>query len=97
MKITIDIDCTPQEVRAFLGLPHVEPMQDALIAKMQERLAKSLDAMDPEALMKLWLPGGIEGLTQLQERFWGPLMKGMTSAGAGTTASAGGKSKGQKE
>ena len=44
MKINIDIDCTPQEVRAFLGLPRVEAMQDALVAKLHERLAKSLEA-----------------------------------------------------
>ena len=93
MKINIDIDCTPQEARTFLGLPHLEPMQDALVAKMQERLARSLDAMDPEALMKLWLPGGIESLTQLQERFWGPLIKGMT----GTAAGGSGKTKGSKD
>jgi Family of unknown function (DUF6489) len=90
VKITIDIDCTPQEVRTFLGLPRVEAMQDALVAKLQERLAKSLDAMDPEALMKLWMPGGIEGLTQLQERFWGPLMRGMGAA-AGASAKATGQ------
>jgi hypothetical protein len=82
VKINIDIDCTPQEVRAFLGLPHVEAMQDALVAKLQERLAKSLDAMDPEALMKLWLPGGAQGLAQLQERFWSQFMSAM-AAGAG--------------
>ena len=96
MKITIDIDCTPQEVRASLGLPYLEPMQDALVAKMQERLARSLDAMDPEAMMKLWLPGGIEGLTQLQERFWGPLMSGIAAAGSGGAAGAGAKTKGSK-
>ena len=93
MKITIDIDCTPQEVRAFFGLPRVEAMQDALIARLQERLANSLDAMDPEALIKLWLPGGVQGLAQLQERFWSQLMSGMT--GAGETGRAKGKS--QKE
>jgi Tfp pilus assembly PilM family ATPase len=84
MKITIDIDCTPQELRAFLGLPHIEPMQDALIAQMQERLAKYLEAMDPEALMKLWLPGGVQGLAQVQERFWNQLMSGIAGAGGGT-------------
>jgi Tfp pilus assembly PilM family ATPase len=88
MKITIDIDCTPQELRAFLGLPHIEPMQDALIAQMQERLAKYLEAMDPEAMMKLWLPGGMQGLAEIQERFWTQLMSGMAGT-AGTT----GKSK----
>jgi hypothetical protein len=70
MKIRIDIDCTPQEARTFLGLPHVEPMQEALVAQMQKRLARYLDAMEPEALMSAWLPGGIKGLTALQEQFW---------------------------
>jgi hypothetical protein len=77
VKITIDIDCTPQEARAFLGLPHIEPMQDALVEKMQERLSAYLDALEPEALMKHWLPGGMQGLAQIQERFWNQLMAGM--------------------
>jgi Family of unknown function (DUF6489) len=93
VKINIDIDCTPQEVRAFLGLPKVEAMQDALVAKLHERLAKSLEAMDPEALMKLWLPGGVQGLAQMQERFWSQLMGGMAGAsGSGET-----KGKSRKE
>ena len=29
MKISIDIDCSPQEARAFFGLPNVEPIQEA--------------------------------------------------------------------
>ena len=84
MKITIDVDCTPQEVRTFFGLPHVEPMQDALVAKMQERLSSYLEAMEPEALMKLWLPGGMQGLAEIQERFWSQLMSGMAGAAGGT-------------
>jgi len=70
MKIKIDIDCTPQEARAFLGLPHVEPMQEALVAQMQERLTQYLDAIEPDALMSAWLPGGIKGLAELQQQFW---------------------------
>jgi Tfp pilus assembly PilM family ATPase len=93
MKITIDIDCTPQELRTFLGLPHIEPMQDALIAQMQERLSKYLEAMDPDALMKLWLPGGVQGLAQIQERFWNQLMSGM----AGSTGGGTGKSRRAKD
>jgi hypothetical protein len=74
MKIRIDIDCTPREVRAFLGLPHIEPMQEALVAQMQARLAQYLDAVEPDALMSAWLPGGIKGLAQLQEQFWKQMM-----------------------
>ncbi len=84
MKITIDIDCTPQEARAFLGLPDVEPMQDALLTRLQERLAQYLDATDPEALMKIWFPGGIAALGQMQERFWKQLLGAMASGTAGT-------------
>ena len=83
MKITIDIDCTPQEARAFLGLPHLEPMQDALIAQMQARLADYMSAMEPDALMRLWFPGGgLQGLGQLQERFWSQLFESASGAAA---------------
>ena len=70
MKINIEIDCTPQEARAFLGLPPVEPMQEALLARLQERLAQYLDAVQPDALMNAWLPGGSQGLAALQAQFW---------------------------
>ena len=62
MKIKIDIDCSPQEARAFFGLPDLEPMQGAVLDRMQARLTEYLEAKDPEALLRLWLPGGIQGL-----------------------------------
>jgi hypothetical protein len=84
MKITIDIDCTPQEARVFLGLPNVEPMQDALVAQMQERLAHYLDATDPETLLQVWFPAGLKGLGQLQEQFWSQFLGGVAGqAGEG--------------
>ncbi|MGH6896122.1 MAG: DUF6489 family protein [Geminicoccaceae bacterium] len=85
MKITIDIDCTPQEVRTFFGLPDLEPMQNALLAKAEERLTEYLEARDPEALLKLWFPGG---LGQMQERLWKQLLGGL-----GPASSERGKSK----
>ncbi|MEM7226869.1 MAG: DUF6489 family protein [Pseudomonadota bacterium] len=74
MKITIDIDCSPQEARAFLGLPEVGAMQEALVAQLQERLQEVLQTSDPEALMRLWLPTGMKGFAQLQEQFWQQMM-----------------------
>ena len=85
MKISIDIDCTPEEARAFLGLPDVRPMQDAMIAQIQERMAANLAAMDPETLIKTWMPMGVQGLEQMQKAFWSQM-----SQAAGST---GGKSK----
>jgi hypothetical protein len=80
MKISIDIDCSPLEARAFFGLPNVEPMQDALVQRMHERLEKHLDELDPDALMRLWLPGGLKGLGEMQERFWSQFLGGMAAA-----------------
>lgn len=70
MKITVDVDCTPEEARTFLGLPDVKPMQDALMTQIQERMTASLAAMEPEAMLKTWLPAGVQGMEQLQKMFW---------------------------
>jgi hypothetical protein len=83
MKITIDIDCTPQEVRTFFGLPPVEPMQEALLAKVQQRLTEHLEARDPEALLKLWFPGGLQELGHMQERLWRQFLGGLTASSEG--------------
>ena len=61
MKINIEIDCTPEEARVFMGLPDIKPMQDAMMAGMQERLEEQITRMDPETLMKEWFSPGIEG------------------------------------
>lgn len=70
MKITVDVDCTPEEARSFLGLPDVRPMQEALMRQIQERMTASLAAMEPEAMLKTWLPAGVQGMEQLQKMFW---------------------------
>jgi len=70
MKVTVDVECTPDEARAFLGLPDVKPMQDALLHQIQERMASNLAAMDPESLVKAWLPAGVQGLEHIQKMFW---------------------------
>ncbi len=70
MKVTIDIYCTPEEARSFLGLPDIRPMQAALLAEIQQRMEQNIRAMDPEALFKTWLPASLEGFEQMQKLFW---------------------------
>ena len=69
MKLKIDVDCTPEEARALLGLPDVKPLQAGLLAEVEERLRATLKAMDPEAMLKTWLPATLKGFEQLQEMF----------------------------
>ena len=51
MKITVDVDCTPDEARQFLGLPDVKPMQAAVLAKMEQQMMGAVDALSPEAML----------------------------------------------
>ena len=69
MKISLDIDCTPDELRDFFGMPDVKPMQEQLIKEVEERIRANLKSLDPETLLKTWMPAGIKGFEQLQEMF----------------------------
>ena len=69
MKIKFDIDCTPEELRGFFGLPDVKPMQEELMREVAERLRANVKALDPETMLKTWLPAGLKGFEQLQEMF----------------------------
>ncbi len=64
MKITVNVECTPEEARTFLGLPDLKPMQDALVSQLQERLGASITSMDGDALLRSWLPSGFQGMEQ---------------------------------
>ena len=76
MKLHFDIDCTPEELRGFFGLPEVKPMQDRLMAEVEERLRANLKALDPETMLKTWLPAGLKGFDQLQEMFFSQMGRG---------------------
>jgi hypothetical protein len=81
MKVTVNIECTAVEGRAFLGLPDVAPLNEQLVAEMQKRLTENMTALQPEELMKNWMVLG--GAAQEQFR---KLM--MTAAGAAMGGSA---------
>lgn len=78
MKVTVNVECTPEEARVFLGLPDVQPMQAALMADLERRLKANFQAMDPEAMMKTWFPASVAGAEQLQKMFWAQLQQTMT-------------------
>ncbi len=54
MKVNIEIDCTPLEARQFLGLPDMQPMQTAVMEKLQQQMLSNIEKVSPEALMQSW-------------------------------------------
>ena len=85
MKISLDIDCTPEEARRFLGMPDVAAMNEQVVADMQKRMLANLAAMDPEQLFKTWMPAGLQGLEQMQKMFW-QQMAAASAKGGGKTS-----------
>ena len=79
MNITIDIECTPQEAREFLGLPNVAPVQEAVISEIQEKMRDFVRSASPETVMQTWLPAGVKGLEDLQRAFWAQFSNGSKS------------------
>lgn len=90
MKFSVNVECTPEEARAFMGLPDVQPMQEAMMKDLQDRLRANMAAMDPETIMKTWLPASLQGAEQMQKMFWSQMQQGFTGMTSQMGAAAGG-------
>ena len=64
MKISIDVDVTPEELRQFIGLPNVEKLQAEMLKRAQGYLKESTQAqykdivsgaMQPMMAYQSWL------------------------------------------
>lgn len=82
MKVTMNIDCTPEEARRFLGLPDVAPMQEAVLKELQDRMLENIARLDPETMIRSWF-GGAGSWEELQKAFWSPFGGGSGKSGKG--------------
>lgn len=92
LKFNIEVECTPDEARRFLGLPEVAGMQERLIEDMEVQLKETIRAMDGKAMLEQWLPVGIKGVEQFQS-FWTQL----AAAAAGVQRNRKGRPPGQAD
>jgi hypothetical protein len=80
MKVNVEIDCTPQEARQFFGLPDLQPMQTAVMEKLQSQMLANIEKVSPEALMQSWFTFD----PKIAERF-GDMFATMTGLGGART------------
>ncbi|HEY8615329.1 DUF6489 family protein [Phenylobacterium sp.] len=80
MKMTIEVDCTPEEARRFMGLPDVTALNDKLVAEMGKRIEANVNLLSPEEFMKNWTAFGAGA----QEQFRKLMEAGMAGAGGAT-------------
>lgn len=76
MKMTVEVDCTPEEARRFLGLPDVSGLNDHLVKELQDRISSNLAMTAPDELMKNWMAFGVGA----QEQFRKLIELGLTGA-----------------
>jgi len=70
MKIKFEVECTPDEARQCLGLPDVAALQDRMLNRIEAKMQENLGFLDPETLMRTWLPIPIQGWGEIQKMFW---------------------------
>ncbi|MBF0145022.1 MAG: hypothetical protein HQL84_10520 [Magnetococcales bacterium] len=46
MQINVQVEVSPQEARAFLGLPDVQPLQNEVLEKMKQRMLSKMDEFE---------------------------------------------------
>ncbi|MDP3739191.1 MAG: DUF6489 family protein [Hyphomonadaceae bacterium] len=58
MKLTMNVDCTPEEARAFLGLPDLTPVNETLVNAVKQRIEQNIELVSPEFYLKQWYSMG---------------------------------------
>jgi hypothetical protein len=81
VKARIEVDCTPQEARAFLGLPDVAKLNEHMVNEMQKRLDANMALVAPEELMRNWMAFGGQATEHFRK-----LMTAAASGGQGPKA-----------
>ena len=70
MKIRIDVDITPEEMRTFLGLPEVKGLQDEIVEDIRRKMREGVTGFDPLTVMKPFLPANLQSVEAMQRAFW---------------------------
>jgi len=75
MNITMNIDCTPEEARRFMGLPDMAPLHDLYLDKMKEAMTSGITPDMMENMMRSWGPMGEMGMNA-----WRQMLEQMTGS-----------------
>ena len=67
MKMTIEVDCTPEEARRFLGLPDVTSLNEQVVEEMKKRVTANMAMISPDEMMKNWMSFGAGAQEQFRK------------------------------
>ncbi|HEX8640847.1 MAG TPA: DUF6489 family protein [Allosphingosinicella sp.] len=75
MKVTVNVDCTPEEARRFLGLPDLTPVHQAYVEKMRKAVRDGAGTEMFADMAKAWGPMSEAGMNM-----WRQMLDQMTKA-----------------
>ena len=79
MKFTVDVDCTPEEARSFLGLPDMKPIHDLYMKSVLDTMSGQTNLEQMERMFRTMSPLGDAGM-----KLFSSLMDvGINAAGVG--------------
>jgi hypothetical protein len=67
MKVTVDVDCTPEEARRFMGLPDLTPVHEAYVDKLKSAVTDGPNAEMVGDMMKAWGPMNEAGMNMWKQ------------------------------
>jgi hypothetical protein len=67
MKVTVDIDCTPEEARRFMGLPDLSSVHAVYLAKMERMIDEGISADNVDQMVRAWSPMGDAGVAMWRQ------------------------------
>ena len=86
MKVTVELDCTPEEARKMMGLPDVNKLNETYVKEMGKFLQGSDSAEQLQNFTKMVAPMGEAGLKMFSSFVSGAMSAGGTSKKSGATS-----------
>ncbi len=69
MKITVDVECTPEEARRFLGLPDLAPVHEKYLSMLTGAIDGAVAPDLVETMVRSWMPMSDAGLGMWRKLF----------------------------
>ena len=76
MKLNVEVDCTPEEARAMMGLPDLTPVHDKYVATLTDAMDGVMPTEAIDGMIRSWAPMGDAGMN-----FWRKLFDSSKTPG----------------
>lgn len=73
MKVSVDLDLTPEEMRRLFGLPDLSPIQALVVERITKQVEKGLDSNLLAGITRSIIAGGMQSWDAYQKMLAGIL------------------------